>query len=187
MAITTSNINTKGAVVTIGGNPHPSTSPDGDGFYWGTISGTDVGCTTGGVTVSYSYEKNDIFCDQSTAAVSSSITSEAAEVSLNMLESDAEKLQYAIQQCLYQENIGVERKIAVGGVVAITYVPLKLEIADNETGNLRTWTFHRVLANGIEINFERDNPTQVTVTFTAYADTSKAAGHQLFSIHEDIS
>lgn len=187
MAIDTSAINTGGAVVTIGGNIDPANNPDADGYYWGTVSGVDVGCTTGGVTVSYNYEKNDIFCDQSLAAVESSIISESAEVSLNMLESDAEKLQYAIQQCVYKENAAVERKIGVGGITSITYVPLKLEITDNDTGKLITWTFFKVLSNGIEINFERDNPTQVTVTFTAYAKTDHAAGHQLFSVHEDIS
>jgi hypothetical protein len=186
MAINTENINTKGAVITVGGVIPLATNPDGDGYYWGTVSGTDVGCTTGGVKVTYSFEKNDIYCDQALSPVESSIVSESVEVSLNMLESDAAKLQLAIQQCEYLENVGVERKIGVGGLTTITYVPLKLEIADNDTGFLTTWTFFRVLSNGIEINFDRANPTQVTVTFVAYADTSHAEGHQLFSIHEAL-
>jgi len=185
MGITVSNINTGGAIVTIGGNI--LNNPDGDGYYWGTVSGVDLGCTTGGVTVAYNFEKNDIYCDQTLAAVESSIISETATVSFNMLESDVTNLQYAIQQCVFQSNLGVENKIGVGGVTTITYVPLKLEIADDDTGNLTTWTFFRVLSGGIEINFERDNPTQVNVVFTAYADPLKAVGHQLFSIHEDIS
>ena len=185
MAIDTSNINTKGAVVTIGGTV--LNAPDADGFYWDTISGVDLGCTQGGVTVSYSFEKNDIFCDQTLAAVASSIISETAEVSFNMLESDVEHLQYAIQQMSYLETVGVDKKIAVGGVTAINYVPLKLEVADQDTGNLTVWTFFKVLTGGIEINFERDNATQVQVTFTAYAETSYPAGSQLFSIREDIS
>jgi len=81
----------------------------------------------------------------------------------------------------------LEDKVAVGGLVTITYVPLKLEITDVDTGNLITWTFYRVLSGGIEINFERDNPSQVDVTFTAFADTSHPAGHQLFSVHYDLS
>jgi len=187
MAIDTTRINTGGAVVTIGGVIPAATNPDGDGFYWGTVSGVDVGCTQGGVSVSYSFEKTDIFCDQTLPAVETSITSETAEVTLNMLESDAVNLNLAIQQTTYIENAGVEKKVGVGGITTITFVPLKLEITDNDTGNLTTWTFFRVLTNGIEVNFERDNPTQVAVSFTAYADTTHAAGHQLFSIHEDIS
>ena len=187
MPIDTTNINTGGAVVTIGGVIPAATNPDGDGFYWGTVSGVDVGCTTGGVTVSYTFEKNDIFCDQTLAAVESAIISEAAEVTFSMLESDAQNLQLAIQQAVRTTNVGVDDKVGVGGITTITFVPLKLEITDNDTGNLITWTFFKVLSNGIEINFERDNPTQVNVTFTAFADTSHPIGHQLFSIHEDLS
>jgi hypothetical protein len=185
MAISTTNINTGGAVVTIGGVIPAATNPDADGYYWGTVSGIDVGCTTGGVTVTYNFEKNDIFCDQTLAAVESSITSESAEISLNMLETDAENLKLAIQQCVSTSDAS-EYKVGVGGVNTITYVPLKLEVTDNDTGLLTTWTFYRVLSNGIEINFERENPSQITVTFMAYADTSHAVGHQLFSVHEAL-
>ena len=185
MSVNVDSINTKGAVVTIGGSV--LNNPDADGYYWGTISGTDIGCTTGGVKVNYSYEKQDIYCDQSLAAVKSSIISESAEIQISMLETDVEKLQYALQLCEYLENVGVERKIGVGGLTAITYVPLKLEVADDETGLITTWTFFRVLSNGIEINFERDNPTQANVTFTAYADTTHAEGQQLFSIREALA
>jgi len=187
MAIDTTNINTGGAVVTIGGVAVSATSPDGDGYYWNTVSGTDVGCTTGGVRVSYSFEKNDIFCDQTLAAVESAIISESAEVEFAMLETDALNLSIAIQQANFITNVGVDAKVGVGGLTTITYVPLKLEITDNDTGNLITWTFHKVLSGGIEINFERDNPTQADVTFTAFAQTDYAVGHQLFSIHEDLS
>jgi len=184
MTVDTTAINTGGAVVTIGGTVD---AVDGDGYYWGTTSGVDVGCTTGGVTVTYNFEKNDIYCDQSLAPVESSIISETAEVSFSMLETDAANLRYAIQQCNYITNSGVDAKIGVGGLTTITYVPLKLEIVDNDTANLITWTFYRVLSAGIEINFNRDNPTECKVTFTAYADTAHAAGHQLFSVHEDLS
>ena len=184
MAITTTNINTKGADVTVGGTVN---SVDGDGYYIGTTSGTNVGCTQGGVTVAYSFETRDIFCDQTIPPVESSIISESATVSFDMLESDADNLKLAIQQCAYNADPGVANKIGVGGLTAITYVALMLEIEDNDTGNNTTWTFFRCLSGGIETNFERDNPTAVTVTFTAYADTTHASGHQLFSVQEDLS
>ena len=185
--IDTTNINTKGAVVTVAGVAVSATSPDGDGFYWGTISGHDIGCTVGGVQVSYTYETQDIFCDQSLAAVETAIISEAAEVTFSMLETDVENLQYALQTATYLENANVDQKIGVGGSTLLVYIPLKLEIADNDTENLTTWTFHRCLANGFNINFERENPSQADVTFTAYAKTAYTVGHQLFSIHADIS
>lgn len=184
MGITTTNINTKGAVVTIGGTV---SAADGDGYYWNTVSGVDIGCTKDGVKVQYNFEKTDIFCDQTLAAVSSSITSETATITFSMLESNVEKLQYAIQQCVFASDAS-EAKVGVGGVTAITFVPLKLEIPDADTGYLTTWTFYKVLSAGIdEINFERATPTQVNVTFTAYADTTHAAGHQLFSVHQSLT
>ena len=185
MSIDITNINTKGAVVTIGGNIE--NNPDGDGYYWGTVSGIDLGCTTGGVRVRYNFEKSDIFCDQTLAAVDSAIIEETAEVELSMLETNAAKLQYAIQQCNFNSSAS-EAKIGVGGITAITFVPLKLEVPDDDNNSLlTTWTFFKVLSNGIELNFERDNPTQCNVTFTAYANTDHAAGHQLFSVHQALT
>ena len=185
MAIETTNINTKGAVVTIGGTVN---AVDGDGYYWNTTSGIDLGCTSDGVKVKYSIEKEDIFCDQVTAAVSTSITSETATITIAMLESNVEKLQYAIQQCVHASD-AAEQKIGVGGITTITFVPLKLEIPDQDDDTLlTTWTFFKVLSGGIDdINFERMNKTQVNVTFTAYADTDHAVGHQLFSIRQALS
>lgn len=185
--INVDNINTKGAIVTVGGHVDPATNPDTDGFYWGTVSGVDVGCTTGGVSVSYKYEKKDIFCDQTLAAVDTSIISESAEVSFNMLETSAEKLKLVLQNAVVKQNVGVDSKVAIGGNTSLTFIPLKLEIADDTTGLLTTWTFYKVAANGFEISFERENPSQVKVTFNAYADTSHALGHQLFSIHEVLA
>lgn len=185
MSIDITNINTGGAVVTIGGSIQHN--PDADGYYWGTVSGIDVGCTAGGVQVAYNFDKNDIFCDQTLAAVDSSIVKETAEVTLSMLETDAAHLKDAIQQCVYKLNAGTEEKIGVGGIVTITYVPLKLEIVDADTLNLFTWTFYKVLTNGIDINFDRDKPSECKVKFTAYADTTHAVGHQLFSVHQDIT
>jgi len=184
MSITTTNINTKGAVVTIGGTVG---AVDGDGYYWGTTSGIDLGCTKDGVKVQYNFEKTDIFCDQTLAAVASSITSETATITFSMLESNVSKLQYAIQQCVETEDSS-EAKIGVGGITTITYVPLKLEIPDqDDNALLTTWTFFKTLSGGIdEINFERINTTQVNVTFTAYADTTHAIGHQLFSVHQAL-
>jgi hypothetical protein len=187
MAIDTTAINTKGAVITIGGVAVAATSPDGDGIYWGTVSGIDLGCTQGGINVSYNYEKRDIYCDQTLSAVKASVIEEKVDVSVNMLETDAAKLQYAIANETYVEDVGVARKIGIGGSTALTYVPLKLEVADETSGLLTTWTFHKVLPGSIELNFERDNPTVCRVTFTAYAQTSYSSGHQLSSIHEALA
>ena len=184
MSINVNNINTGGAVITIGGTVN---AVDVDGYYWGTVSGTDLGCTTGGISVAYSYEKTDIFCDQTLAAVETAITSETCEITVSLLETAIEKLQYAIGNATVDLSPGVANKLAVGGLTTLTYQPLKLEITDSDTALLITWTFFKVLSNGIDINFERDNPTQGDVTFTVYADTTHAAGHQLFSIYEALA
>lgn len=184
MAITTTNINTKGADVTIGGTVN---TVDVDGFYIGTTSGTNVGCTSGGVTVAYSFETRDIFCDQVTAPVETAVINETATIKFDMLESDADNLAIAIQQCTETTDAGVANKIGVGGIESVSFTPLMLEITDNDNTALKTtWTFFKTITGGMETNFERENPTSVAVTFTAYADTSHASGHQLFSVNEAL-
>jgi hypothetical protein len=74
--------------------------------------------------------------------------------------------------------------VGVGGITTISFLPLQLEVIDNDTAYLTTWTFFKTMAGGIETNFERDNPTAVGITFTAYADTDHASGKQLFQIAE---
>lgn len=180
MAITTSNINTAGAKITIGGDVN---DVDGEGYYVGTTGGTDVGCTTGGSRISYSFETNDIFCDQVLAPVETAITSESAEIEFEMLETNAANIQYAIQQYV-STSTGSAEKIGVGGIHSIQYLPVKLEIPDNDTGLLTTWTFFRCVSQGMEISFERENPSTLGVTFKAYADSSHASGHQLFSVNQ---
>lgn len=184
MSITVTNINTAGAVVTLGGTVN---AVDVDGFYIGTTGGTDVGCTDGGVTVQYSFETKDIFCDQVTAPVETAIINETATIKFNMLESDADNLQLAIQQCTYHLDAGTSAKIGVGGIVTVNFLALMLEIPKNDnTTKKTTWTFFKTISGGVETNYERDNPTSIAVTFTAYADTSHASGHQLFSVRETL-
>jgi len=185
MSITVTNINTGGADVTIGGTVN---AVDVDGFYIGTISGTNVGCTNGGVTVAYSFETRDIFCDQITAPVETAIINETATIKFDMLESEADNLNIAIQQCTYTQDAGVANKIGVGGIITVNFTPLMLEITNNDDTSLKTtWTFFKTLTGGMETGFERENPTAVTVTFTAYADTDHASGHQLFSVNEALA
>jgi hypothetical protein len=183
MAITTANINTGGAVVTVGGTVNTA---DVDGYYVGTSGGTDVGCTTGGVSVKYTFETSDIFCDQILAPVDVAITSEAATIDFEMLESEATNLALAIQQCVTKNSVSAN-KIGIGGITNITFIPLKLEVTDNDTNLLTTWTFFKCTSGGLETNFERQNPTTVKVTFTAYADTTHASGHQLFSVNQALT
>jgi len=185
MAITVTNINTGGAVVTLGGAVEAA---DVDGFYIGTTGGTDVGCTNGGVTVTYSFETRDIFCDQITAPVETAIINETATIKFDMLESEADNLAIAIQQCTETTDAGVANKIGVGGITTVNFTPLMLVITDNDNTSLHTtWTFFKTISGGMETNFERENPTSLTVTFTAYADTDHASGHQLFSVNEALS
>ena len=183
MAITVTNINTGGADVTIGGTVNEA---DLDGYYIGTTDGTNVGCTTGGVKISYVYETQDIYCDQNLAPVETAITTESATIELEMLESNSENLRYALSQYTSEDDAS-DKKTGIGGVVTISYVPLMLEITDNDdTTKKTTWTFFKVIPESPELNFERENPTAISVTFKAFADTDHASGHQLFSIDEEL-
>ena len=183
MAITTTNINTGGATVTVGGTV---TDVGATGYYTGTTGGTNVGCTTGGVRVSYSFETQEIFCDQSLAAVESAITSETASVEFDMLETNAAHLQYALQQYT-SASTATQNFVGVGGITTLTPIPLMLEIIDNDDSTKNTtWTFFKCINKSMEINFERENPTSVGCNFTVLADTDHASGHQLFDVIEDI-
>ncbi len=184
MAITASNINVKGAEVRVGGTV--ITDPSSTSWYDVSPQGTDVGCTTGGVTVTYSLDKSDIFCDQVTAPVDVAITGETATVEFSMLESTAENLKLVLADFASSEDEdGVAYWLGVGGINTISYTVLELEITDNDTGYLTTWTFFKCVSGGIEANFERENPTAFGVTFTAYADTTHSSGKQLFQVRQN--
>jgi len=184
MAITATNINVKGATVRVGGTV--ITDPSSAAWFDVSPAGTDVGCTTGGVTVTYSLDTSDIFCDQSTPPVDVAITGETATVEFSMLESTAENLKLVLADFASSEDeSGVAYWLGVGGINTISYTVLELEISDNDTGYLNTWTFFRCVSGGFEANFERENPTAFGVTFTAYADTDHSSGKQLFQIRQN--
>ena len=182
--ITATNINVAGALVRVGG----TVIADAISADWFDVSpaGTDVGCTTGGVTVTYSLETSDIFCDQSTPPVSAAVTGETATVEFSMLESTAENMKLVLGNFASSEDEGgVAYWLGVGGVTTIAYLPLELEVIDNDTAYLSTWTFFKCLSGGIDANFERENPTAFGVTFTAYADTDHSSGKQLFQVRQN--
>jgi len=184
MAVTVANINVKGAVVRVGG----TVAADGGNADWFDVSpqGTDVGCTQGGVTVTYTLEQSDIFCDQVTAPVDVAVTGETAVVEFSMLESTAENMKLVLGDFASSEDeAGIAYWLGVGGINTISYTALELEVSDNDTGFLTTWTFFRCISGGIEANFERENPTAFGVSFTAYADTTHASGKQLFQVRQN--
>lgn len=184
MSVTATNINVGGATVRLGGTE----IADGGNADWFDISpaGTDVGCTTGGVSVTYSLETSDIFCDQLTAPVDVAITGETATVEFSMLESTAENMKLVLGDfASSQDEAGVAYWLGIGGINTISFQPLELEISDNDSGFLTTWTFFRCVAGGLEASFERENPTAFGVTFTAYAQTTHSSGKQLFQVRQN--
>lgn len=184
--ITTNNIQVGGAEVRLGG----TVGADSGNADWYDVSpeGTDIGCTTGGISITYSLELSDIFCDQVTVPVDVAITGETATVEFSMLESTAENLKLVLQDFAASEDeAGVAYWLAVGGITTISFTPLELEIIDNDSGYLTTWTFFRCVAGGIDTNFERENPTAFGVTFTAYAATTNSSGKQLFQIRQNAA
>lgn len=185
MAITSTNINTGGAVVLIGGTV--DTSANGDGYYDMDVDGTDVGCTTGGVSLSYTLETSDIFCDQITSPVDVSITGETATVDFEMLESNAENIKLVMGSMASSTDGTSTYYMGVGGISTVTFQPAQLKITDNDTAYLTYYTFYRTLAGGFDTSFERENPTGISVTLTAYADTDHASGKQLFQIGQNKS
>ena len=182
MAVTATNINKGGAVVKVGGRVNASANVDG--FYDMDVLGTDVGCTTGGVTVTYTIETSDIFCDQVTSPVQVAVTGETATVEFSMLESTAQNLDLVLGGGSVSKDGTTAYYVGIGGVSGAAFEPLQLIITDNDTGFLTTWTFFRCHPGGITANFERENPTAFGITFTAYAETSHASGKQLFQVKQ---
>lgn len=186
MAITSSNINTGGATVFLGGTV--SSSTNSDGFYDMQTSGTDVGCTTGGVTFTYTRETSDIFCDQITSPVSVSLTGETASIEFDALESTAENIELLMDTNMLESTDGTDAYyVSIGGKSTVTFQPLQLRISDNDTGYYTYYTFFKTISGGFETSFERENPTNLGLSFTAYADTSHAEGKQLFQITQNKS
>jgi hypothetical protein len=186
MAITTTNIQTGGAVVYVGGTVSASTNTDG--FYDMSATGTDVGCTSGGVTLTYTRDTSDIFCDQVTAPVSTSLTGETVTIEFDALESTAENIEILMNASMTESADGTTAYwLGVGGNTTITFQPAQLKITDNNTSYLTYYTFFKTLAGGFEANFERENPTAIGVTLTAYSDTTHATGLQLFEIQQNKS
>ena len=182
MAITSTNINTGGAVVKLGGTV--DAVANADGFFDMDTPGTDVGCTNGGVTVTYTIETSDIFCDQTLPPVAVAVTGEKATIEFSMLESTAENLKLVLSSQASSKDAATAFWAGVGGSTTISFLPLELVITDNDTGYLTTWTFFKCISGGITANFERENPTAFGVTFTAYADTTHASGKQLFEVKQ---
>ena len=180
MSITTTNINTGGAVVKVGGTV--IADPADAAWFDMSPTGTDIGCTTGGVSVTYTIETSDVFCDQVTAPVETAIVGETATVEFDMLESNAENIKLALNNQATAEDGTDAYYVGVGGSTSISFAPLELSITDNDTGYLTKWLFFRTVAGGIETSFERETPTAVGVTFTAYADADHASGKQLFQV-----
>ena len=185
MAINVENINTGGARVSVGARTNLNSADNG--HVSGLTSSTDLGATTGGVKITYTYETQDIYCDQNLAPIETAVISESATIEFEMLESDSENLRYVID--LYESYDSAGSKLtSVGGKSTITYYALVLEIADNDnTDRDVTWTFFKVRSQGLETNYERENPTTVKVTFIAYADVTYSSGYQLFSIKEELT
>jgi hypothetical protein len=185
MAITATNINTGGAVVYVGGTV--SGSANADGYYDMEVEGTDVGCTQGGVTVSYSLETSDIFCDQVLTPVDVAITGETATVEFEMLETNAENIKLVMGSQASSTDGASAFFVGLGGLSTLTFQPLQLKITDNDTAYLTYWTFYRTMSGGFDIGFERENPSALSITLTAYGDTNHASGKQLFQIKENKS
>jgi len=186
MAITTTNIQTGGAVVLVGGTV--SSSTNADGFYNMSANGTDVGCTTGGVTLTYTRDTGDIFCDQVTSPVSTSLNQETATIEFDALESTAQNIELLMNTNMVTSTDGTSSYwVGIGGNNIVAFQPAQLKITDNNTSYLTYYTFFKTLAGGFTENFERENPSTLGITLTAYADTTHATGKQLFEIQQNKS
>lgn len=155
------------------------------------VGSQDMGATTGGVTIKYNRSQTVIECDQFLAPVAVFGNKEEASFDAGFYETHMVKLSY-ILGLNGQGNItttpGTPNTdvFAVGGQVSVTTTTADLTIPKND-GTANTLLVHAYKVHGykeLSLDFKRDKPTEYKGTFNLLADTTKAAGTQLFTITE---
>jgi hypothetical protein len=85
----------------------------------------------------------------------------------------------------YAHTPAATKVLATGGVKTITPLEIQFETIDS-TGNAVTYVFHKCYPSGnLGHGFSPENsaePATIDLTFVAKCDTSKAVGHQLYSV-----
>ena len=154
-----------------------------------TFGGVDLGSFKGGVTFHYGYTVTKSKPDQLSAPNTAWITVEEATVKVPILETDATSLQYVMPAGTYVLD-GSKEKISVGGTQLVSGDFQQLIITPTTDGSATISTdantkvtIHKALCMGpIDKTYNMEGERVITVEFHAFADTTKSAGNQLFTL-----
>jgi len=154
-----------------------------------TFNAVDLGFFKGGVTFRYDVSWFDLTADQSSMLLDQKVVDERAVLTVPMLETDLGTLKNVMAMGTYTlDTGGVKKKIEVGGkqVTSSQAYQVIVTPTTDGSGTLTTdtnqkLTIYKAMPH-IQLNktYNRNGERVVQVEFHALADTTKAAGKQLF-------
>jgi len=156
-----------------------------------TFGGTDLGGTTGGATFTYTVGMQKIFVDQSSMPRKHKITQEECQAVVNLSEYSFDNLRKALPAGTYTlDSGGAKEKIEIGGtqIVSGDYEELIITPVTGGSGtidtdsNLKVTIYKAIAISNLELGFTKEGVRVIAITFDAIADTTKAAGKQLFAL-----
>ena len=154
-----------------------------------TLGGVDLGSFKGGVVFHYGFTVVKSKPDQLSSPNNAWITTEEATVRVPILETDLTSLQYVMPAGAYTLD-GSKEKIVVGGAQLASADFQQLIITPTTDGaatistdaNTKV-TIHKALCMGpIDKTYNMEGERVLTIEFHAFADTTKSAGNQLFTL-----
>ncbi len=161
-----------------------------------TYNAVDLGYFDGGVTAVYNVEWLDIEVDQIASPIDAKVKKETMVVTVPMVETDLTTLNNVLKTGTYTlDGGGVKKKIEVGGkqvsssdwkqliIVPISDGSGTLTSNDNE----KVTIYKAVPKIQYSKKYDRDGKRIIPVEFHAIADTTKAAGKQLFLLGDSTA
>ncbi len=158
-----------------------------------TFGGTDLGAFQGGVNTLYEITYKEVMADQLSSPLKSFILTETFVMTVNMLEVTLAVLQTVMPSGTYLSTGGAAIWVGGGQLVAGDYqqtilTPISDGSATITSDDNKKVTIHKALAKiQYAKAYDRENERIVPVEFHAYADTTKAAGRQLFLLGDSTA
>lgn len=144
-------------------------------------NGVDLGYTSGGVSVSYSADTNEVEVDQEAYPIKEIITKQTFEVTVPMAEYNLEIFKDLLPGATFtaaSEGTSTATLALSGGVVNITSeTDTPLIVTPIEGGPEEVITIiNATVSPTLEFSFEKDNARVYEITFKASAPNAEDAG-----------
>jgi hypothetical protein len=161
-----------------------------------TVGGTDIGATDGGIKFTPVMGIKKVFVDQSSMPVRHFITQEEAGLTANLTEYNLTKMNLVMAGHTYTLDSGAtKKKIEVGGgqISTANYVELVVTPITDGSGtistdaNLKITIYKCIPVKHPELSFMKDGVRYIPVQFDAIADSTKAAGKQLYLLGDSTA